>query len=57
MCQRVFYVSTQSSSEADTIIAIPILQMEKQSQRYRNLLKVTQLACGEAKIEKPSSLA
>lgn len=38
-------------------IIIPVLQMEKQTQRYRNLLKVTPLTCGEAKIEKPGSLA
>lgn len=56
MCQRAFYVSAQPSYEAGTIIVIPILKTEKQTQRFRNLLKVTQLASGEARLEKPGSL-
>ena len=56
MCQRVFYVPVQPPYEADTIIAMPFLQMKTGTQRFRKLLRVTQLASGEVAMEKLSSL-
>ena len=57
MCQRVFYVPAQPPYEADTIIVMPFLQMKSGTQRFRKLLRVTQLASGEVVMEKPSSLS
>ena len=56
MCQRVFYAPAQPPCEADTIIVMPFLQMKTGTQRFRKLLRVTQLASGEVTMEKPSSL-
>ena len=47
----------QPPYEADTIIVMPFLQMKSGTQRFRKLLRVTQLASGEVVMEKPSSLS